>query len=178
MNADERKWIRVYLRSLAADKRMAACFIAREIARTNFLEGVLSSTRIPLHSPPLQPLVLARRLLVMHFAAEPVARRGGDVQQGCAVAGQEFFHAAHFTHVLFDPDHLLAGAQAHVHFAVDAAGMLWARLEILLATAYLKQIQELILEQLGRRARAKRSVVNPAAAREPRGHLRAREFVR
>ena len=71
----------------------------------------------------------------------------------------------HFAQIFFAAHHLLAGAHAHVHFAVDASGMLRAGLQILLAAADLEQIQKLVFEQLGRRARLEGPIMNAPGRR-------------
>src|SRR5437667_10212010 len=79
--------------------------------------------------------------------------------------------------VLFHTDNLLAGAQAHSHFAIDASGMLRGRLQILATAAHLKQVAEPGLELLGGRSRAERSVVKSGRTADVRGHLAARKRI-
>ena len=103
----------------------------------------------------LQALVLPRGFFEIHLLAQPVARGGVTLHQSRAVARQKFLHAINFAPILFAAHRLLARPQAHVHLAVNAAGMLRARLQIFLAAPDLEKVQELILEQL-RRARVRK----------------------
>src|SRR5215472_12551163 len=125
----------------------------------------------------LQALVLSRCFLEIHLLAQAVAGSAGRADHCRAVSGQEFPHSLHFAQVLLASDDLLARPQAHVHFAVDAAGMLRARLQVFLAAADLEQIQALVLEQLGAGARAKRTVVQSRSGTQSRRYLRARKLI-
>jgi len=122
--------------------------------------------------------MLPRGFFKTHLLAEAVARRSGHAQQSRTVARQKLFDPPNFAQVTLSTHDLLARAQALVHFSVNAARMLRAGLQILLATAHLKQIQKLILEEFGAGPGSKRPIVNRLTAREPRSHLRPRKFVR
>ncbi len=100
--------------------------------------------------------------------AQAVARGGSDANQRRAVSGQELLHALRLTQILFAADNLLAGAQAPIHFAIDAARMLRAGLQIFLAAPHLEQIQKLIFEQLRGGSGLERAVMNRAAGAQAR----------
>ncbi len=74
-------------------------------------------------------------------------------------------------------DHLLAGAKAHAHLAINAAGMFGRRLQVFMAAPHLKQVATSGLEFLGSRAGAERSVVESRRAADARGHAAAREGI-
>ena len=122
--------------------------------------------------------MLPRRLLEIHLFAQAVARCGDGLNHRLAIVRQKIGHAIHFSPILFRADNLLAGAQAHVHFAVNATRMLRTRRQVFLAAADLKQVQQLRFELFGRRSRVERSILNRRCPAQPRGHLGARERIR
>ncbi len=77
--------------------------------------------------------------------------------------------------VFLDRHDGLAGAEAAVHFAIDAAGVGGRRLEIFFAAADLEEIEQLGVEVLGGGAGGEGPVVEAAA--EARRHHGARELV-
>ena len=96
----------------------------------------------------LVALVLARGFLESHLLAQAVARVGDGVQQRVPVGAQELHHARDFVAIFGGAHHLLAGAQAHGHLAVDAAGMLGRWDQVLLAAAHLEQVEELAVRSV------------------------------
>ncbi len=79
--------------------------------------------------------------------------------------------------VLRRAHHLLARAQAHAHFAIDAAGVLGRRQQIFLAAAHLEEVEKLPFEPLGRGARTERAEIERGRARKLGRNLAAREVV-
>ena len=69
-------------------------------------------------------LMQAFRLLELHFRTGAVACGFGGLDQGGAVGSQELLEAGGFTAIFVDGNRLLAGTQAAVHLAVNAAGVL------------------------------------------------------
>src|ERR1039457_958899 len=104
--------------------------------------------------------------MVSSSECPPVLRNSllDGIAQGVPAGLEELRHAADFVQILVAPHDLLARAQAHAHLAVDAAGVLGRGRQILLAAAYLKQVQELRFELLGRSAAAERTAIERGRA--------------
>src|SRR5205814_9669912 len=103
-------------------------------------------------------LVKALGVLKLHVGAGAVAGRGGGIFQRVALRAKELFDALRFVAVLLNGHYLLAGAQTAVHLAIDASRVLGGGAEVLLATADLKQIEQLGLEVFGGGAAGERAV--------------------
>ena len=120
-------------------------------------------------------LVEALGFFELHFGAGAVAGLLGGVLERCAAGAQELFHAGGFAAIFLDRHDGLAGAQAAVHLAIDAAGVGGRGLEIFFAAADLEEVEQFGVEMLGGGAGGERSVVEAAA--EARRHHGARELV-
>ena len=107
----------------------------------------------------LDALVKPRGLLELHALAEAVARGGERFDERAAAALQEPGQPFDLAPVLLRAHGGLARAEAHVHLAVDAAGVTGRGLEVLRAAADLEQFESGGLEHLRRRSRPERTIV-------------------
>ena len=114
----------------------------------------------------LEALVLARGILEEHFLTQAIARVPDGFQQRAPIGAQEIGDAHDFGGILRRAYHLLAGAQAHRHLAIDAAGVRGRGHQVFLAAAHLEEIEELRLEALGGGARAEGSEIQAGGACE------------
>ena len=113
--------------------------------------------------------------LELHRRAGLVASRLGRLMQRRSLGAQELLDPRSLSPVLFRRHHLLAGPQALVHFAIDAAGMIGRRRQVFLAATELEQVQHFVLESFCCPAPGKGSVIQPST--EPRREHRPREGI-
>src|SRR5215813_11567103 len=121
--------------------------------------------------------VLARGFFEVHLLAQTVAGRFDRDGERASASCEELRHPIDLVAVLINADYLLARAQAHVHLAVNAAGVLGRWIEILTAAAHLEEVAETGFEFIGGRARSEGAVVESRRTAYVRGHLAAREGV-
>ena len=108
----------------------------------------------------LAALVHQGRAFEIHFGAEAFARALGGRGEGLAVRAQELGHAFRLAAIFGNAHSLLARAQTAPHLAIDAARMVGARVEILLATPQLEQIEKFGFKPRGGGAVAKRTEID------------------
>src|SRR5262249_17750610 len=89
----------------------------------------------------VDPLMQAFSFFKLHLRARPIARGRGCVDERCAIGAKEVLHPRRFTAIFIDGYSLLARPKTAVHLAVNAAGMIGRRRQILLAAADLEQVE-------------------------------------
>ncbi len=111
----------------------------------------------------------------LHFGAGAVARGFRRIDQRPGVRSQELLDARCFAAIFFHRYRFLAGPQAAIHLAVDAAGMFGRWRKIFFASSDLKQIKSSVFEVLCSSAAGERSVKHSTA--EPRGYHHSRKRI-
>src|SRR5258708_35863279 len=120
-------------------------------------------------------LVEALGILELHGSASAIAGLFRWITEGSAAGIEELLHAGGFTAVFLDANCLLAGPQAAIHFAIDAAGVLGGWLQVFFAAPDLEQVENLVVEVLGGAARGKGTIEQAPA--ESRGDHGAGELI-
>ena len=106
------------------------------------------------------PAMLPRRFLEVHSMTERIPDADCVFEIRGTGSGKKRGGAGDFGRVLFRAHPLLAGPQAPAHLSVNAAGVFWGRLQVILAPAELEQVQKLSVKALGGRPAGKRTDID------------------
>src|SRR5271168_1287942 len=89
----------------------------------------------------------------LQFLGSPVALLANRDKLAFATRSKKAAHGFGFLGIASISAALLAGREAHLHLAIDAAGMFRVRREIVFAAAQQKELQQFFAVTLGSRAR-------------------------